>query len=166
MENNVYKLVLEIPPPKEGSNTTTAPTSNGQSNETESAKDKQGGGKKAVLKTVAVAGTVYSMADKIASLHTSTVTLRTGFENQQAKYQAIQGIARRGVSVASWAISGAMMGGGAPGAIVGTVLGIANQAIDMAGTINEVNISRNVENTQIFLNSVRMGAGANRGGRE
>lgn len=167
MENNVYKLVLEIPPQKVGENTTTAPTTNGQTNGTESAKEEQGNGKKAALKTIAVVGATVNIVDRIASMYVNTTTLRTGFENQQAKYQMVQGFAKRGFSVVSSVVAGTIMAGGNPmGAIAGLAFGMTSQALDMMATSNEMSIARNIENTQIFLNSIRMGAGANRGNRE
>ena len=55
------------------------------------------------------------------------------------------------------------MAGGGYGALAGLAIGIVMQAIDMGITAQNVSVSRDVEATQIFLNSIRMGAGMNRG---
>lgn len=164
MENNEYKLVIEIPPQEED-NSTTAPTPSGQSNSKESAKNKQSEGKKNALKTIAAANTAISLIDRVSSGYVNTTTLRTGFENQQAKYQMIQGFAKRTASIASTMISGFIVGN-IPGLILGGIVSVTGQAIDMTNTMNIVQLQREVENTQIFLNSIRMGAGSNRGNRE
>ncbi len=164
MADNEYKLIIEIPPQEED-NSTTAPAPNGQSNPKESAKDKQSDGKKAALKTIAAINVGVSLVDRIASGYVNTTTLRTGFEEQQAKYQMIQGATKRLVSIGSAVITGALVGN-APGAAIGAMVALTGQMIDIGNTAAQVSLQRNVENTQIFLNNIRMGAGANRGNRE
>lgn len=170
-DNNEYKLTIKIQGDGSGgSNSPVAPTSDGKTNEKESAKAKakaQRERKKTALKVIAGVSTAYHLIDKIASIETSTITLRTGFEEQQAKYQFYQGIARRGFSIATATISGLIMSGGNPvGAAIGATVSLTSQAIDIMGTMRRVQLERENENTQIFLNSIRMGAGANRGNRE
>lgn len=164
-ENNEYKIIIEIPPQAEDGQSTTAPTSNGKSNETESAKDKQSSGKKTALKTIAAVGTAVSLIDRVSSQYVNTTTLRTGFENQQAKYQMIQNTVKSGINLASSVITGAMIGN-VPGAVVGAVVSVTGTMIDIGNKMNTVQIQRDVESTQRFLNQIRMGAGVNRGNRE
>ena len=74
---------------------------------------------------------------------------------------------KRLASVGTSVVSGFLLSGGNPvGAAIGLTMGMVNQAIDITQTVNRVQIARENENTQIFLNSIRMGAGANRGNRE
>lgn len=164
-ENNEYKIVIEIPPQAEDGQSTTAPTSNGKSNETESAKNKQSSGKKTALKTIAAVGTAVSLIDRVSSQYVNTTTLRTGFENQQAKYQMIQNTVKSGIGLASSLAAGFIVGN-VPGMVVAGVINVTGTMIDIGNKAQTVQIQRGVENTQRFLNQIRMGAGANRGNRE
>jgi hypothetical protein len=164
-ENNEYKIIIEIPPQAEDGQSTTAPTSNGKTNETESAKDKQSSGKKAALKTIAAVGTAVSLIDRVSSQYVNTTTLRTGFENQQLKYQMIQNQVKSGIGLVS-SVAGGFMVGNVPGAVIGAVVSVTGTMIDVGIKTNTVQIQRGVESTQSFLNQIRMGAGSNRGNRE
>lgn len=165
-ENNEYKLTITLEGGSSEDNTAVAPSPNGQGNSKESAKDKSGKNKNGISTMVAV-GYALNIADKLISNQINTITLRTGFEEQQAKYQFFYNGAKRIASIGTSVIGGLVLSGGNPmGAMIGLTMGMINQAIDITQTMRQVDISRENENTQIFLNSIRMGTGANRGNRE
>lgn len=165
-DNNEYKLTITLEGGSDEESTAVAPSPSGNSNETQSAKNKQSNStKKNIVKGIAIAGTVFNYADRIASGYINTVTLRTGFEEQQAKYQFGQNIAKQVFSVGTSMATGFLLGN-VPGMMIGLVASLANTAISWGQQSNQVQIARENENTQIFLNSIRMGAGANRGNRE
>ncbi len=165
-ENNEYKLTITLEGGSNEDNTAVAPTPNGQENSKQSAKDKNGKNKNGISTMVAV-GYALNIADKLISNQINTITLRTGFEEQQSKYQFYYNGMKRLASVGTSVVSGFLLSGGnSVGAAIGLTMGMVNQAIDTTQTVNRVQIARENENTQIFLNTVRMGAGANRGNRE
>lgn len=165
-ENNEYKLTITLEGGSSEDNTAVAPSPNGQGNAKKSAKDKSGKKKNGISTMVAV-GYALNIADKLISNQINTITLRTGFEEQQSKYQFYYNGMKRLASVGTSVVSGFLLSGGNPvGAMLGLTMGMVNQAIDITQTMRQVAISRENENTQIFLNSIRMGAGANRGNRE
>lgn len=159
-EKNEYKLTIELVGTAEQKQSTTASTDG--TSEKSSAKEEQKNGNASFLKGVAVYHFAKNIADKYLSNQVNTITLRTGFEEKQAREQMLYGFLTRGVNVAESVVVGAMTGGGA-GALVGLAVGLVGQAVDMGITAQNVSISRDVEATQIFLNSIRMGAGINRG---
>lgn len=159
-ENNEYKLTIELVGTAEEKQGTTASTDG--MGDKPSAKDDQKNGSASLLKGVAVYHFAKNIADKYLSNQVNTITLRTGFEEMQAREQMVYGLISRGVSVVESVATGAMAGGGY-GALAGLAIGIVMQAIDMGITAQNVSVSRDVEATQIFLNSIRMGAGMNRG---
>lgn len=162
--NNEYKLTIELV--GGGGDTeggTTTPTADNGGGKTPSAKEEQNNGGK---QAVAIYHYAKNLASKYASHRVNTITLRTGFEEQQARAQLALNLGTRAWNVGESVIVGAMTTGSPYGALAGLVVGVATEAIDMSFTAQEVQYAKEVEATQLFLNSIRMGAGANRGGRQ
>lgn len=120
------------------------------------------------IKSAAIVGTAYgvvkSVADKIASPYVNTIALRTGYEEKQQHAQFVKGIASQAIDTAFSIGMGIAIGGGV-GAVIGAVKSLGNQLYNYAVRQQEVAIQRDNENNQIFLNQIRMGAGANREGK-
>ena len=139
---------------------TTAPTAKGPDPDKER--------KKAIKKGAAVVGTAYSTLSTVASYVKSAtidvVSLRTGYEEKQQKLEFAYTV---GKTLADMAVSIGMgfAIGNVPGAIVGAASSIGSTVANLAMHQNQINISRQNENTSIFLNQLRMGAGSNREGR-
>lgn len=163
--NNEYKLTIELVGGGGDANGgTTTPTADNGGGKTPSAKEEQSNGGK---QAVAIYHYAKNLTSKFASHRVNTITLRTGFEEQQARAQLALNLGTRAFNMAESAIVGAISAGGNPaGALVGLAVGLTSEAIDMGFTAQEVQYAKEVEATQIFLNSIRMGAGANRGGRQ
>ena len=162
--NNEYKLVIELASTgQEAEGGTTTPTAENGGGATPSAKEEQQTG---VKQAVAVYHYAKNLTQKYASHRINTITLRTGFEEQRARAQLVYNLGTRVFNVAESAIVGTIMSGGNPvGTAVGLAVGLVTEAIDMGFTAQEVQYAKEVEATQIYLNSIRMGASANRGGR-
>lgn len=161
--NNEYKLTIELTSTgADAQGGTTTPTAENGGGDKPSAKDdQQTGGKQAI----AVYHYAKNLTQKYASHRINTITLRTGFEEQQARAQLVYNLGTRVFNVAESAIIGGITTGNPVGAVVGAAIGLATEGIDMAFTAQELQYAKEVEATQIYLNSIRMGAGANRGGR-
>ena len=137
-----------------------APTENGEMSK-QTAKEQQEK-KQLEHNTKAIYGFAKNLADKYISHSVNTVTLRTGYEEQQAKYQMYYGLAKRGFSIVEATVGGALSGGPV-GAAIGLISGVTTQAVDISNRMREIQYANNLENTQIFFNQLRMGAGRNRG---
>lgn len=120
------------------------------------------------IKTAAMVGTAYgvvkTVADKIATPYINTIALRTGYEEKQQQAQFIQNVASQAIDTA-FSIGMGVAVGGVYGAVAGAVLSLGNQAYNYMVNQQEVGYARSNENTAIFLNQIRMGAGANREGK-
>ena len=161
--NNEYKLVIELTSTgTEAQGGTTTPTAENGGGATPSAKVEQQTG---VKQAIAVYHYAKNLATKYASHQINTITLRTGFEEQQARAQLVYNLGTRVFNVAESAIIGGITTGHYAGAIVGAAVGLATEGLDMAFAAQELQYAKEVEATQIYLNSIRMVAGANRGGR-
>lgn len=160
-ENNEYRLIIELSGDGGDSNNTTTPTAN--SGDNKSAKQEQNQGLKQGL---AVYHYAKNLTTKYLSHRVNTITLRTGFEEQQARMQLAYNLGTRAFNVIESAVIGGLTTGSPYGALAGAAIGVVTEAIDMSLTAQEVYYAKDVEATQIFLNSIRMGAGANRGSRE
>jgi hypothetical protein len=149
-----------------GGNSPTAPTSNGagQSN----SKNQKGYGwfgnvsKEAasvIGGTVAAVGIVSSFAFQDIGHRISTVNLRTGQAELQARQEYQMKVAQKGLSILSWAVTGLAVTGGNPvGAIGGALIGMAHTAIGMQQAAEVVQIERSVENVSIELANIRAGS--------
>ena len=83
--NNEYKLTIELSSTGQGAQEgTTTPTASNGGGEQKSAKKEQNNG---VKQTVAVYHFAKNLATKYLSHQINTITLRTGFEEQQAQIQ-------------------------------------------------------------------------------
>jgi hypothetical protein len=116
------------------------------------------------LQGLAIYGYAKSVMNRLAQSSINTVVLRTGHEELQQRIQFTYNIANRGLDLVTSAITGASVGGPA-GAIVGVAMNLVSTGVDLAMRQNELNISRQQENTTIFLNQIRIGAGGGRIGR-
>lgn len=116
------------------------------------------------LQGLAIYGYAKSVMNRLAQSSINTVVLRTGHEELQQRIQFTYNIANRGLDLVTSAITGASVGGPA-GAIVGVAMNLVSAGVDLAIRQNELNISRQQENTTIFLNQIRIGAGGGRIGR-
>ena len=116
------------------------------------------------LTGLAIYGYAKSILSRVAQSSINTVTLRTGHEELQQRINFTYNIANRGLDMVTSAITGASVGGPA-GAIVGVALNLVSSGVDLAIRANEMNISKQQENTTIFLNQIRIGAGGGRIGR-
>ena len=162
--NNEYKLTIElVGGGGDAKGGTTTPTADNGGGKTPSAKEEQNNGGK---QAVAIYHYAKNLASKYASHRVNTITLRTGFEEQQARAQLALNLGTRAFNVIESAVIGGLTTGSPYGALAGAAIGVVTEAIDMSLTAQEVQYAKEVEATQIFLNSIRMGAGANRGGRQ
>jgi hypothetical protein len=116
------------------------------------------------LTGMAMLGYAKNIANRVIQSNINTVALRTGHEELQQKQQFIYNTINRGLNIATSIAIGAKTGG-AWGAVAGAVIGVASTGIDIAIKQNEINIARGQENTSIFLNQIRIGAGGGRMGR-
>lgn len=161
MADREYKIVLENKADNPKQSQTSAPTSNstGESDAGEKSLNK------GVVKGTAVAMTAINLIDRyVVSPQINTITLRTGYEGKQQRAEFAQGLAKRSLSLASSIAVGLAVGGGA-GALAGAVFGVGSELINIAIRQNEIAIKNSNENTQIFYNRIRMGAGNNREGK-
>lgn len=158
MAERLYKIVLKNDTNNDGQQT-TAQTQNSQGTIDKPKKD---------VKTAAAIATAYgtlkTVVNKIATPYINTIALRTGYEEKQQEAQFIQRVASQSVDTA-FSIAMGVKFGGAYGAIAGAALSLGNQLYNYAVRQQEVAIQRDNENNQIFLNQIRMGAGANREGK-
>ncbi|MBO5356288.1 MAG: hypothetical protein J6A95_00845 [Clostridia bacterium] len=160
-EFNEYKITINLVTANNYEiHQSIAPTENGDMSKP-TAKEEQEK-KQMEHNTKALYGFAKNLADKYISHSINTIALRTGYEEQQAKYQMQYGLAKRGLSILEATIGGALSGGPIGGAI-GLISGVTTQAIDISNRMREIEYANNLENTQIFFNQIRMGAGSNRG---
>lgn len=158
--NNEYILTIQIESGESGEGGTTTPTANSSDNK--SAKQEQAA---ATKKALAIYHYAKNLTTKYLTHRVNTITLRTGFEEQQARMQLAYNLGTRAFNVIESAVIGGLTTGSPYGALAGAAIGAITEAIDMSLTAQEVQYAKEVEATQIFLNSIRMGTGANRGNR-
>ncbi len=159
-ENNVYRIVLENKTEdSDKSKTSASNQSNDGTTENNTSKNK--------LKAVGVAtyGYAKSVANRLTQSNINVVSLQTGYETVQRNQQLSYNMANRVISIGESIAMGAMLGN-VGGALIGAVIGVSNQIIDVAIKQNEIAIAKQQEATQIFLNQIRMGAGQGRQGKE
>ena len=106
---------------------------------------------------------VKSFADQIVNHRISTIELRTGSKELQERANFINNTVQKGLGVAESMFMGAAVGG-LPGAIIGTVVGLAHTAISYTQAQNTINMQRTLENVSINMNTIRAGAGSSRRG--
>ena len=138
---------------------TTATTQNGQSAD---GKTDEKGFK--FTKATALKGFAVSVADRVVSSEINTISLRTGYEEKQQKTQFNYQVGKQGAFAAVALIAGAKTGNIGT-SLFGIALSLVNTAVNYSIRQQEINYARNVENTSIFLNQIRMGTGANREGK-
>lgn len=160
MADRQYTIVLKNKTNEKNKQKTTAPTEN-STGEKESVKDPElfkG------IKAKTVVATAVSVVDRVATSHVNTIALRTGYEEKQQRAQFIHGVAKKGAdTLLSMMFAGSLFGAG--GVLVGAVASIGSNILSYTLRQQEIEYAREVENTAIFLNQIRMGAGARREGK-
>lgn len=159
MENNEYKIIITNEEPTEEKKAVASNPSDteGKTNDGLNSISKK-------LAPMAMVGYAKSIAGRVISSKIGTITLRTGYEEKQQREQFLYNTASKIGNFALSVATGAKVGGGW-GAVIGAVLSIGSEAVNVAIRSNEISIAREQENMSIFLNQVRMGAGGRREGR-
>ena len=137
---------------------TSAPTNNPKSS---------GGGssfKSVAKKMVAAYGIAKSFADTTITHRINTVSLRTGNEELQQRYQFAYDIGKRALGIVESIAMGAMFGGAA-GALIGAATSVAMTGVQIAQRAEEINLSRTAENISIDMANIRAGSMNDRQGR-
>lgn len=158
MENNEYVITII-----NGTNSKDKPQATA-SNQSDDGTQKDKNELPKQLGGMAMLGYAKNIASRVIQSNINTVALRTGHQELQQKQQFIYNTINRGLNIATSIALGAKTGG-AWGAVAGAVIGVASTGIDIAIKQNEINIARGQENTSIFLNQIRIGAGGGRMGR-
>lgn len=157
MAKNTYYVVFE-------NGTDGATIENPVANNPKSQEEKAWGTLTNKIKGYATLNYAERVADKVISTTLSTIDLRTGHSQLQERMQFAYGIAKQGFdTVVNMAMAGSMFG--AVGVGLGAVVGITDTLIDIAQKQQIINANRSVENTSIYLNRIRAGAGQDRTGR-
>lgn len=122
---------------------------------------KQNAGKKDFEKRtrMAIAGYHYAkqLIAPIITNQVNTISLRTGNDEMQRRSQISLEIISAGVDVAEYALTGALLGFGGAGALVGAAVGIAAKAVNYSQQHYNYTLSRSVE--QVSLSEARIRAG-------
>jgi hypothetical protein len=87
----------------------------------------------------------------------STVELRTGSKEMQAKANLQNEILQKGMGIIETATVGAMIGG-LPGALIGLTLGTAQTFISYSQRQNTLNLQESLENRSIEMMRIRAGS--------
>ena len=159
MENNNYTITIVNDTVSGDKPQATA------SNQSDDGKQKDKTNLPKQLGGMAMLGYAKNIADRIVQSNINTVALRTGHEELQQRQQLTKNVANRAINIGASIAVGAKTGG-AWGAVIGAVLSLGSSAMNIAVRQNEINIARQQENTIIFLNQIRIGAGGGRMGRE
>lgn len=155
--NNSYTITLI----NDTGSTKMKATASNQSND---GTQDTGGNLPKQLGGMAMLGYARNIANRVWQSNINTVALRTGHQELQQRQQVVYNVANRAINIGLSIGVGAKTGG-VWGAIAGAVISIASAGIDIAIRQNEINIARGQENTAIFLNQIRIGAGGGRMGR-
>ena len=158
MNNNEYVITIIN---GTGSNEKPQAVASNQSNDGKQ-KDKNKLPKQ--LGGMAMLGYAKNIANRVIQSNINMVSLRTGHEELQQKQQLMFGVGNRLTDIGLTILGGAMTDGGW-GALAGAIVSIGSNAIDIAIKQNEINIARNQQNTSMFFNQIRIGAGGGRMGR-
>lgn len=127
-----------------------------------SSKDKSGG---QVLGTAIVAfnSTIKPYVDQMLGFRVSTVSLRTGSQEQADRIQFAYAVGQQVYSFTSSVATGALLGsrGGPVGALVGAVMGAATSlistAISYSNRQTEISMQRTIENVGLRYLNTRAG---------
>lgn len=106
---------------------------------------------------MAVKSAIAPFVDKIYSHRVNTVSLRTGSTEQQQRISTIYSIAKQAGSIAMSTAMGAVMGGGAPGAIIGLLTSITTTALSYSQKASDLRMQRDLENQGMIYANIRAG---------
>ena len=158
MAKNEYHIVFE--------NKTTpdveSPTATNKDSTTQEEKDAKALTSK--IKGYASFSYAESVVDRVISIDLNTVELRTGHQELQQRMQYKYGVIKQGFDIARNAFAAGSIFGGA-GIVLGAVVGIADSLINVGIKQSEINMRREIENTSIYFNRIRAGAGQDRTGK-
>lgn len=162
MENNVYKVIFTYEGPAEEQKAVASNPSDTEGEATKSSSFENALAKK--ITPMAMIGYAKSIAGRAITTYIGTVSLRTGYEEKQQREQFIYSTASSIGNIALSIAAGAKFGGGW-GAAIGAVVSVGNEAIGVVQREYQRIVARGQENTAIFLNQIRMGAGGRREGK-
>ena len=155
---DAYKIIIET---GGGSNTPKTPIAGNNKQSTSTQPQTQESGKSAlqmgVMGYVAVKKYVAPFVKQGLQYSISTVGLRTGNMERQARMQSAYNIGSQIFGIAESVAIGAVMGG-VGGAVVGAVMGVATTAISYAQQQNTINLNKTIEDQTISMLNVRSGA--------
>ena len=153
---DAYKIIIETGAGGGGSGTKTPIA--GNNNETKSTQSQESGNNiNNIGGYVAFKKYAAPFVEQGIQYAISTVALRTGNVERQQRIQVAYEAGSQVFGIAESAFIGLKVGG-APGAVVGAVLGIATNVIGLAQKQNTINLNRALENEQISMLNARSGA--------
>lgn len=156
--SEAYKIVIKS---EGGSNTPKTPIAGNNKQSTSTQPQTQestiNGLQAGVVGYVAVKKYVAPFVKQGLQYSISTVGLRTGNMERQARMQSAYNIGSQIFGIAESIAIGAVMGG-VGGAVVGAVMGVATTAISYAQQQNTINLNKTIEDQTISMMNVRSGA--------